>query len=212
VKFGLAGAFQPSWSGDGQWIVFGLGYWFTERATETAALWRVRRDGTGAEQLTDGTIHSGFPSVDPLNTNRIVFRVWSEKEKGLRIMDLTTRKISVLTEGFDNLPGWSPNGKWIVFTRKRTDGNFDIYTIEPDGSNLRRVTTHESSDGHAVWSYDNQIMWSGSQHGFRDEAALYEMTFQQYGQIYIMNADGSNKRMLTDTKWEDSMPILVPKS
>lgn len=212
VKFGLAGAFQPSWSGDGQWIVFGLGYWFTERSSETAALWRVRRDGTGAEQLTDGTIHSGFPSVDPSNPNRIVFRVWSEKEKGLRIMDLTTRKISVLTEGFDNLPGWSPNGKWIVFTRKRTDGNFDIYTIHPDGTNLRRVTTHESSDGHAVWSYDNQIMWSGSQHGFRDEAALYEMTFQQYGQIYIMNADGSNKRMLTDTRWEDSMPILVPKA
>lgn len=53
-------------------------------------------------------------------------------------------------------------------------------------------------------------MWSGSQHGFRDEAALYDQTFQQYGQIYIMNADGTSKRMLTDSKWEDSMPLYVP--
>ncbi|MEC7932445.1 MAG: hypothetical protein VX218_09155, partial [Pseudomonadota bacterium] len=62
VQMGLAGAFQPCWSPDGEWIAFGLGYWFNERSKMTAALWRVRRDGTGAEQLTDGSLHSGFPS------------------------------------------------------------------------------------------------------------------------------------------------------
>jgi hypothetical protein len=47
-------------------------------------------------------------------------------------------------------------------------------------------------------------------YGFRDEAALYDNTFQQYGQIFIMNADGSGKRMLTDSRWEDSMPLYIP--
>ncbi len=213
VRIGLAGAFQPAWSPDGQWITFGLGYWFAERETQTAALWRVRRDGTGAEQLTDGAIHSGFPSYSA-DGKEIVFRVYSEKDKqmGLRILNLETRKTRVLTEGYDNLPGWSPDGKRIVFTRKREDGNFDIYTIRPDGTGLFRCTDHPSSDGHAVWSADGRILWSGSQHGFRDEAALYEQTFQQYGQIYVMNADGSGKRMLTDSKWEDSMPLYVPKA
>jgi hypothetical protein len=38
-------------------------------------------------------------------------------------------------------------------------------------------------------------------YGFRDEAALCDNTFQQYGQIFIMNADGSEKRALTDSRW-----------
>jgi Tol biopolymer transport system component len=210
VRMGLAGAFQPCWSPDGEWIAFGLGYWFTERNTMTAALWRVRRDGSGAEQLSDGTLHSGFPSYSH-DGKELVYRVWSDKEKGLRILNLETRKIRTLTDGLDNLPGWSPDGKRIVFTRRRAeDGNYDVYTIQPDGTGLFRATDHESSDGHAVWSADGRILWSGSQHGFRDEAALYEQTFQQYGQIYVMNADGSNKRILTDSKWEDSMPLYLP--
>jgi hypothetical protein len=53
-------------------------------------------------------------------------------------------------------------------------------------------------------------MWNGSQQGFHDEAALYDQTFQQYGQIYIMNADGTGKKILTDSKWEDSMPLYLP--
>jgi Tol biopolymer transport system component len=209
VRMGLAGAFQPAWSADGQWITFGLGYWFAERQTMTAAVWRVRRDGSGAEQLTDGTIHSGFPSYSADN-NEIVFRVWSDKETGLRILNLKTRKIRVLTQGLDNLPDWSPDGKRIVFTRRGADDNYDVYTIRPDGTGLFRCTSHPSSDAHAVWTADGRIMWSGSQAGFRDEAALYDQTFQQYGQIYIMNADGTDKRMLTDSKWEDSMPLYIP--
>jgi Tol biopolymer transport system component len=205
----LEGAFQPAWSPDSEWIAFGLGSWFFTRGRKSAALWRVRADGTDAEQLTDGSIHSGFPSYSA-DGKEIVFRVWSEKEKGLRILNLETRKIRVLTTGFDNLPGWSPDGQRIVFTRKRTDGNFDIYTIRPDGSDLYRCTDHESSDGHAVWSADGRIMWSGSEQGFQDEAALYDDTFQQYAQIYIMDADGSNKKVLTDSKWEDSMPLYAP--
>jgi Tol biopolymer transport system component len=209
VRMGLAGAFQPCWSPDGEWLAFGLGYWFNERKTMTAALWRVRRDGSGAEQLTDGTLHSGFPSYSA-DGKELVYRVFSAREKGLRILNLETRKSRVLTEELDNLPGWSPDGQRIVFTRRGANGNYDVWTIKPDGSGLFRCTSHESGDGHAVWTADGRIMWSGSQHGFRDEAPLYEQTFQQYGQIYIMNADGSDKRMLTDSKWEDSMPLFLP--
>lgn len=72
------------------------------------------------------------------------------------------------------------------------------------------MTSHRSGDGHAVWTWDGRMMWNASLYGFRDKAALYGNTFQRYGQIFILNADGSGKRMLTDSRWEDAMPMLIP--
>ena len=82
----------------------------------------------------------------------------------------------MLTTGYDNLPGWSPDGRRIVFTRKVDAVNFDIFTIRPDGTTLRRLTTHGANDGHAVWTDTGRIAWSSGRYGFRDEAALYDDT------------------------------------
>jgi len=209
VSHGLAGAFQPAWSPDGEWIAFGLGQWFFTRSSGPAKLMRIRRDGTGLESLSDGATNAGFPSYSA-DGQRIVYRVWGKDELGLRILNLQDRTTQVLTTQLDNMPGWSPDGTKIVFTRKVDDENYDVFTIKPDGTDLRRLTTHRANDGHAVWTADSRIMWSSGYYGFRDEAALYDNTFQPYGQIWIMNADGSGKRMITDSPWEDSMPLYIP--
>lgn len=65
---------------------------------------------------------------------------------------------------------------------------------------------------HAVWSHDGRILYSTGIFGFQYECALYDQTFQPYGQIMVMDADGSNKRVLTDSIWEDSMPLYVPNA
>ncbi len=209
VGHGLAGAFQPAWSPDSKWIAFGVGQWFFTRGQGTATLMRVRRDGTGLEALTDGKQNVGFPSYSA-DGRSIVYRTFSDKEMGLRILDLETRQTRVLTSELDNLPGWSPDGARIVFTRKMDYENYDVCTIRPDGTDLKRLTTFRANDGHAVWTADGRIMWSSGFYGFRDECALYDNTFQPYGQIWIMDADGGNKRQVTDTIWEDSMPLYIP--
>lgn len=42
-------------------------------------------------------------------------------------------------------------------------------------------------------------MYSTGMYGFHDESALYDNTFQPYGRIVVMDADGSNKTILTDS-------------
>jgi Tol biopolymer transport system component len=190
VERGMAGAFNPTVSPDGQWVAFGLGEWFQERRTGKARIMRVRRDGTGLEALTDGSVHCGFPSYSA-DGKQIVYRVWGENNFRLRILNLDDRSTRVLTTEYDNLPDWSPDGSRILFTRRVNEVNFDIFTIKPDGSDLLRLTTNRSTDGHAVWTADGKIMWNSGMYGFRDEAALYDNTFQQYGQIFIMNAEAA---------------------
>jgi Tol biopolymer transport system component len=218
---GLAGAFHPVFSPDGQWVVFGVGRWFFERGNGRAVLMRVRRDGTGLEQLTDDSIfNAGFPSFSA-DGKEVVFRIAGPdpagaKLGGIAVLNLETRKVRQLTEGYDNLPLWSPDGSRIMFTRGvRIEGtkwsNFDIFTIRPDGTDLRRLTTSAASDGHAVWTNNGRhILWNSAMAGYRDEACHFDNTFQPYGQVFIMDADGGNKRQLTDSIWEDSTPQYVP--
>lgn len=203
-------AFEPCWSPDGEWIVFGYGQWFENRMTKPAKLMRVRRDGSGVETLLEGPLNAGFPSCAP-DGKRIVFRLWSQDGAGgLRIFNLEDRSVKVLTNEYDNLPDWSPDGSRIVFTRRLSDGNFDIFTIQPDGSGLQRLTTSGANDAHGVWTADGRILWNSGAYGFKDEAALYDNSFQPYGQIWIMNADGTGKRAITDSLWEDAQPLYVP--
>ncbi|KAJ5614985.1 hypothetical protein N7537_000099 [Penicillium hordei] len=227
VALGTAGAFNPAWSSDGKWVTFGVGFWFQGRATGGGWLVRATANGTYSEVLTESTttlssnssvINSGFPSFSH-DGKKIVFRVWGtnstlgdKSQLGLRVLDLETRKTSVLTNEWDNLPSFSPDGKKIVFTRKTSDYNYDVCTMRPDGTGLKVLTSSGANDAHAVWTWDGRIAYSSGMFGFQYECALYDDTFQPYGQVLVMNADGSNKRVLTDSIWEDSMPLYVPNS
>ncbi|KAJ5096695.1 hypothetical protein N7456_007416 [Penicillium angulare] len=225
VTTGTGGAFQPTWNQDGSQLAVGLGVWFAGRNEDPGTIYLANATGDGFKDITKtpSNLNAGFPSFSPDGT-KLVYRLWdvaNNSPLGLRILDLATKETTNLTMGWDNTPGWSPDGELIVFTRQVNwtaeygsrwySDRFDIMTIKPDGTGLNRVTDSLANDAHAVWSYDGRILWSSGMYGFRDECVLYDDTFQPYGQIMAMNADGSNKILLTDTMWEDSMPMYYPK-
>lgn len=119
VAQGTSGSFQPTWSPDEEWLAFGLGNWFANRATGAGYLYRATQNGSTWEFLTGDGVHNvGFPSYSPDGTS-LVYRAWNGEDGplGLKILNLTTGAITNLTELWDTTPGWSPDGEKIVFAR-----------------------------------------------------------------------------------------------
>jgi TolB protein len=203
----------PAWSPRGDAIAFGVGGFFQRAQIEPAQLMSVAPDGSGLTALTHDSVSSGMPCWSPEGTH-IVYRAAHGQRRELRILDLATGTSRRLETGsdFDTFPSWSPRGDWIAFTSKR-DGDYEIYRIHPDGTGVQRLTHLPGTDAHESFSPDGEwIAFASSAQGFKDEAVqlLLGVTFQPYGEIAVMRADGSDFHLLTDNSTEEGAPVWVP--
>jgi Tol biopolymer transport system component len=77
-------------------------------------------------------------------------------------------------------PAWSPDDSTIVFVSEK-DGNAEIYATDPSGRNVRRLTTHPSTDTEPTFSPDGQfILFVSDREGTR---ALYRMRVDGSGDL-----------------------------
>jgi TolB protein len=200
------GVVSPSWSPDGRFIAFTMGRFGLRNPNTPAQLALIRADGSDLRILTQGQNNNGYPSFSP-DGKRLVFRVLGS-EQGLRILSLDDGTITRLTTAQDNFPAWSPRGDCVLFTGFRT-GDFEIYTIRPDGTDVRQLTHDHGNDAHAVWSPDGRsILFTSSRTGWKDESALGGGG-QAYGEIAVMRANGTHVRQLTDDQWEEAAEIWL---
>ena len=86
----------------------------------------------------------------------------------------------------------------IAFT-SRQSGNYEIYTVRSDGSDVRNITNHSASDVNPAWSPD------GKRIAFQSD----RNSGGYYSQIFLMDADGSNVVLLTTDKGEHMLPLNV---
>ena len=97
-----------------------------------------------------------------------------------------------------------------VHSIRRTGTNFNIFTIHPDGTGLKQLTNTRGNEAHLAWSPDGKrLLFTSSRMGFKDEALLTNDP-QPYGEIFVMNADGTHIQQLTDNQWEDGGPAWLP--
>ncbi|MFC5721668.1 hypothetical protein ACFP1Z_15965 [Streptomyces gamaensis] len=184
---GDSGYLEPSFSPDGQWIVFqeskekeGKEDEARGRArTVHGSIWKVRKDGSEATRLIDGPATGSDnrqPNWSPQG-DRLVFqrRAQQGDDWALYVMNADGSGLRRLTDG----PGehtdasWSPDGRSVVYSS--TGGGLDlpqIFVTGADGGRPVRVTRNDKSyDGAPSWSPDGRWIAFESHAGDDDAPA-----------------------------------------
>ena len=210
----------PSWSPDGKQIVVGVGIFDAflnfdaggkkpiDPINGGAQVGIVNADGSGFHLITSGNSNNAFASFAP-DGKHIVYRTTSVEGDGLRIMNLDDRKVTILTNEWDNFPVWSPRGDLIAFVR-RNGADFEVFTIHPNGTGLKQLTNTHGNEAHLAWSPDGErLLFCSSRMGFKDEVVLISAP-QPYGEVFVMRYDGTQVEQLTDNQWEEGVPAWQP--
>ena len=111
----------PEYSPDGQHI------YFNSDRTGAMQIWRMKTDGSEQEQMTSDDAENWFPHASPDGLS-LVFLTYEKgvgdhpenKDVMLRVMNLQTRKVDILTklfggQGTINVASWSPDSRYLAF-------------------------------------------------------------------------------------------------
>ena len=118
--------------------------------------------------------------------------------------------------GYDAEATFSTDGKKIVFTSTR-DGDLDIYTMDAGGRNVKRLTTELGYDGGPFFSRDGrQIVYRAYHPQTPEQVARYKQKLAEgvieptTFELWVMNADGTNKRQVTKLGAASFAPYFFP--
>ena len=99
----------------------------------------------------------------------------------------------------DTLPQWSPDGRYIAFTRSLGNSTAELYIVSVDGSTVRQLTDR----GAAIWYH----YWSP------DSRSIVYMPYENLtGHLYVVDIETGNTNAITDTarKQINSNPLWSP--
>ena len=121
-----------------------------------------------------------------------------------------------------NMPGYdaeatiSPDGKKIIFTSERS-GDLELYSMDIDGKNIKQLTDAVGYDGGAFYSPDSKmIVYRRSTPTTPAEVARYKSLLARHlivpttFEIWVMNADGTGKRQITNLAGGSFAPYFTP--
>jgi TolB protein len=154
-------------------------------------------DGYNQKNVTNNNKLNLFPTFADNNT--VIWTSYLRGKPDLYKGSIASgsSKIFIYSRGIQSSPDVSPVDGTIAFASSK-NGNLDIYTCNPDGTNVRQLTTGYGVDTSPAWSPNGyQIAFTSDRTG--------------NPQIYVMDADGANQRRVTfETKYADS-PAWSPR-
>jgi Tol biopolymer transport system component len=158
----------PDWSPDGSKITF-----------SSNGIHVMNANGNNSLGITSNILDQD-PDWSP-DGSRIVFwsvdGIFTVNSDGSNL----TTIVAAASNAFYQQPAWSPNGNRIAFSSNVEDGTFQIYLMDANGSNQKKLTNGLSGAGSPAWSPD------GSKIAFQ---ALNNGAFA----IFVMNENAGRKQ------------------
>lgn len=224
---------EAYFSADDEWLIFQA----TPRDGTCDQQYTMRTDGSelslvstglgrttcgyyvpGTDRIVYSSTHLGAEQC-PAEPDRSQGYVWAiYPSYDVFIADRDGSNLERLTdvEGYDAEATLSRDGEWIVFTSTR-DGDLDIYKMRTDGSDVMRLTDEVGYDGGPFFSYDGtKIVYRASRPDTDEAIADYQRLLADglirpsQLDVWVMDADGSNKTRVTDNGAANFGPYFHP--
>ena len=162
-RYDSYGGSGVGFSPDGRFLVYGQSnYWKTFYSYEDIYV-RDRRSGE-VRQLTDG-LRAQDPAVSP-DGRQVAFVTNELGTMSLALIPFEGGNHRVLIAGKDGdqlyTPRWSPDGRYIVYSRWRLGGDRDIYLVEVATGKTRRLTADRALDTDPMFSPDGERIYFSS--------------------------------------------------
>jgi TolB protein len=190
------------WSPDGQLIAFDSDRVDIDGRKKSVQIYVMNADGSGQAQLTRGPGFHGDPGWSPDGESLAIDTDWGAgpASGGIWIIPSTdpdgvtqadARRLTVVpgNADFDSEPQFSPDGNAVLFSRFRAPCSSAILRVNADGTGIQRLTKWSLNASDPDWSPDGQRITFDSGDCFRRGSK---------SDIYVMNADGSDRERLTD--------------
>jgi TolB protein len=137
---------SPAWSPDGDYIAF------VSDRSGAPQIYVMRRDGSGLRRLTFNGSYNTAPAWSPdgrwiayeTRVGGAQFDIWLIDPEGEVNLPLVSHRRS------DESPTWSPDSRKVAFSSTRR-GRADVYVVDVDGENLRRLTHGQGENLQPDW-------------------------------------------------------------
>jgi Tol biopolymer transport system component len=219
----VSGGDAPVWSPDSRSIAF-VGR--PSANSDDSEIYVINADGSSERQLTTNPAMDMEPSWSP--DGRMIAFVSSQLGSSTSEIDAMNADGSNQRQLTDNSgdsmdPVWSPDGSMIAFTAGTPPGlhcgrdEKQIYVMNADGSDERLlVDAGAGSDGdrNLAWSPDGTTIAFDSDRGgkyVRSKTPFKGCGTPSLHDIYLVNADGSNLRQLTNNRAGNYRPVWSPE-
>ncbi|MEK6406563.1 MAG: S41 family peptidase [Acidobacteriota bacterium] len=169
---------DPGYSPDGKWVAF------TSDRSGREEIYLIAADATGEPQKITDLDSLKFSFIWSPNSKEIAFTASDNKLRKYAVDSKQTIELASSKYGNIGGPVWSPDGKWIAFSKADYVRTSDVYLIPSSGGEERKVTFDSFNDVNPQFTHDGRKLYfvrteAGLGGGGQPSAQIYSVALER---------------------------------